>query len=240
MLWHKPGAAAQPASAQRGASGGTVAAVDMQSGMVAPPAHVDSGAAAAAAAAGGGGGPRAQPSDTAPQADKEQLADVHGVNAQQEHNAALQPEHSHSAAAKGSNENLDARNLPESADTDRAHVFQKGDAVWYEQRGGDLAAATIAAVDSTLQPFAYAVDIDGSVRDTEANRLRPRTGAHLAARVTLSGSESLARIGHMCCTAFCQCSCGNQHTIHAASHWTCAHLWTGGRSGNGWTPPGGC
>ncbi|PSC69486.1 zinc metallo ase [Micractinium conductrix] len=51
--------------------------------------------------------------------------------------------------------------------------FRKGDRVLYRQRDGSLVEATIAAVDVSVQPPSYGIDLPSGYRETEASRLTP-------------------------------------------------------------------
>lgn len=77
----------------------------------------------------------------------------------------------HAAAAAGNNGGKAAAS---AAPATAGRLYQTGELVWYKERSGQLVAAVVTAVDSSLLPHAYQVDIAGAVRDTEGLRLLPR------------------------------------------------------------------
>lgn len=54
-------------------------------------------------------------------------------------------------------------------------AFTKGQTVWYRQRDGTRASAVVVDVDNSIQPPQYGIDLAGTIRFTEAQRL---TAAH--------------------------------------------------------------
>ena len=62
-------------------------------------------------------------------------------------------------------------------------TYELGDRVWYLMRDGSREAAKVDSVDRTVQPPSYGVVLSkiGSVRETEAIRLRAMTAAEEAA-----------------------------------------------------------
>jgi hypothetical protein len=57
----------------------------------------------------------------------------------------------------------------------RLEAFTKGQTVWYRQRDGTRASAVVVDVDNSIQPPQYGIDLAGTTRFTEAQRL---TAAH--------------------------------------------------------------
>lgn len=51
--------------------------------------------------------------------------------------------------------------------------YTKGQIVMYRQRDGTWTQAKIAAVDSSVLPYSYGIEIEGHYRETEASRLAP-------------------------------------------------------------------
>ena len=85
-------------------------------------------------------------------------------------------------------------------------VYEVGDRVWYLMRDGSREAARVDSVDRTVQPFSYGVVLStvGSVRETEAIRLRAMTAAEeAAAEAELSKLRNLADEGR-CCVPPCE------------------------------------
>ena len=81
-------------------------------------------------------------------------------------------------------------------------IYEVGDRVWYLMRDGSREAAKVDSVDRTVQPFSYGVILStmGSVRETEALRLRGMTAAEESA-----AEAELAKLpaeeGEHCCAS---------------------------------------
>ncbi|KAK9808737.1 hypothetical protein WJX72_002782 [[Myrmecia] bisecta] len=91
--------------------------------------------------------------------------------------------------------------------------YKRGDLVWYRQRDGSLTAAKVVAVDLTVRPPSYGVEFKDTIRETEADRLMPRSQSG-AAPTHASGASSPKRSAITAASAL-----GTRNSYHYAEAW---------------------
>lgn len=68
---------------------------------------------------------------------------------------------------------LDAAALQGAPEAAPGTEYAKGDVVLYRTREGPLVLVKVVAVDRSIAPPSYGIEIQGNYRETEASRLRP-------------------------------------------------------------------
>lgn len=90
---------------------------------------------------------------------------------------------------------LGTRPSPASQQPPQQQHFSKGDRVLYRQRDGTLEEAKVVAVDLSLQPPSYGIELgpEKTYRETEASRLAPLPGT---AENGVAAGEEVQGLGH--------------------------------------------
>jgi hypothetical protein len=80
------------------------------------------------------------------------------------------------AAAQRAAHELDDRQQPAAKQQAPPFIFAKGESVLYRTREGPWVPAVVAAVDKSVVPWSYGIELNGGYRETEGDRLG-RAGA---------------------------------------------------------------